>query len=269
MNEFELTGSLVTFLHDPEDIQSTISCFSRTGLRTFLFVYDNSPTPELGEHIKGSDRAYIFDGSNVGFGKAHNRCMTNVLERSRYHLVLNPDIEFDPGTLEKLYAYMEAHPDVGLVLPRVTDFDGQVKHLCKRLPSPIDLVLRRLGGATLQRVFRKRMDRYEMQDKNYDASFDAPYLSGCFMFFRTEALKKTGLFDERFFMYMEDVDLSRRVHQQFRTVYYPEVTIRHGHARESYRFNALFFAHIKSAIRYFNKWGWFFDAERTRVNRRL
>ena len=267
---FDLTGSLVIFHHDPEVIQPTIACFSKAALRTRLFVYDNSPTlhPRMNS-LENPACHYIFGGHNLGFGKAHNRCMTNVLEDSRYHLVLNPDIEFEPGTLEKLYDYMEAHPDVGLVLPRVLDFNGRLKHLCKRLPSPIDLVLRRFGPAAFQRLFQKRMERYEMLDKNYDTPFEAPYLSGCFMFFRVEALNKAGLFDERFFMYMEDVDLSRRVHQHFRTVYYPGATIRHGHARESYGMNKLFLAHIRSAIRYFNKWGWFFDAERREVNRHL
>jgi GT2 family glycosyltransferase len=89
------------------------------------------------------------------------------------------------------------------------------------------------------------------------------------MLFRKEALDKAGLFDERYFMYMEDIDITRRVHQHFKTVYYPSVHIYHGHARESYRINKLLFTHIKSAIRYFNKWGWFFDAERREVNRRV
>jgi GT2 family glycosyltransferase len=88
------------------------------------------------------------------------------------------------------------------------------------------------------------------------------------MFIRTEAIKKIGLFDERFFMYMEDIDLSRRINKIYNTCYYPKVKIYHGHARESYRINKLFLIHIVSAIRYFNKWGWFSDIERISINRR-
>ena len=97
---------------------------------------------------------------------------------------------------------------------------------------------------------------------------DVPFLSGCFMFLRTEALKKVGLFDEQFFLYTEDADLSRRIHKHYRTVYYPQVTIYHYHQRGSYRNFWLMWCNIKSAIRYFNKWGWAYDRERELFNRR-
>jgi GT2 family glycosyltransferase len=98
---------------------------------------------------------------------------------------------------------------------------------------------------------------------------EVPYLSGCFMFLRVAALKKVGLFDERFFMYPEDIDLTRRMYKEFKTVFYPEVEITHQHARESYKSLKLFYIHIVNMIRYFNKWGWFFDKERRIVNQRV
>jgi GT2 family glycosyltransferase len=95
---------------------------------------------------------------------------------------------------------------------------------------------------------------------------DVPYLSGCFMLFRTAALKRVGLFDERFFMYPEDIDISRRMHAQFRTLYFPASTIVHDHARESYKSIKMLWIHISNLIKYFNKWGWVFDAERDNIN---
>ena len=89
------------------------------------------------------------------------------------------------------------------------------------------------------------------------------------MFLRTEALKKVGLFDERFFLYTEDTDLTRRIHRHYRTVYFPEATIHHYHARGSYKNPWLLWCNIQSAIRYFNKWGWATDAERDQFNRRV
>jgi len=95
---------------------------------------------------------------------------------------------------------------------------------------------------------------------------EVPYLSGCFMFMRVEVLKKIGLFDERFFMYLEDTDLSRRIHRVSKTIYYPEVSIYHEYGKGSYKNPRLSLYHIKSAFKYFNKYGWFFDKERVRVN---
>ncbi len=107
-----------------------------------------------------------------------------------------------------------------------------------------------------------------MKTSGYKQVMNVPFLSGCFMFLRNEALKKSGLFDERFFLYAEDTDLSRRMHQQFETLFYPEVEICHVHARGSYKDFGLTFHNTKSAIQYFNKWGWFFDADRTAINHR-
>ncbi len=89
------------------------------------------------------------------------------------------------------------------------------------------------------------------------------------MFLRSDALKKVGLFDERYFIYMEDIDLSRRIAREYKTIYFPNVHIYHGHARESYGFNKLLLLHIHSAIKYFNKWGWFFDKDRKVTNQRV
>jgi GT2 family glycosyltransferase len=95
-----------------------------------------------------------------------------------------------------------------------------------------------------------------------------PYLSGCFMFLRIDALKKTGIFDENIFMYGEETDLCRRlIKNNFKTIFYPKVKITHEFAKGSHKSFRLTWIGIKSAIYYFNKWGWFFDAERVRINK--
>ena len=104
---------------------------------------------------------------------------------------------------------------------------------------------------------------------DYNKEMEVPYLSGCFMFLRTEALKKAGLFDERFFMYPEDIDLTRRIHMRYKTKYYPKVSIVHAHEKGSYKNISLFYIHLKNMIKYFNKWGWFFDKERKKINARI
>jgi GT2 family glycosyltransferase len=132
------------------------------------------------------------------------------------------------------------------------------------LPAPADLIARRFLPAIF---IKKRMQRFEMHESGYDKIIEVPYMSGCFMFLRVDALKKIGLFDERFFMYPEDIDLTRRMHGAYKTIFYPHAEIMHVHERGSYKSWRLFFVHITNMIKYFNKWGWIFDRERKRINK--
>lgn len=209
---------------------------------------------------------YIFNNSNVGFGAGHNIAIRKILDTTKYHLVLNPDVRFENSVLEKLSKYLDSHQDVGLVIPKVEYPDGQLQYVCKLLPTPVDMIFRRFLP---NRVIEKRLQRFELRDTGYNKEMVVPYLSGCFMFLRTTALKKVGLFDERFFMYPEDIDLTRRIYKEFRTVFYPNVKITHTHAKESYKSFKLFYIHVVNMVKYFNKWGWIFDSERRTINKKV
>jgi GT2 family glycosyltransferase len=86
------------------------------------------------------------------------------------------------------------------------------------------------------------------------------------MFFRLSALEKVGLFDERFFLYPEDIDITRRMHKYFRTMFWPSVSIVHAHRAASYKNSKMLLIHMWNMVKYFNKWGWFFDRERKAWN---
>ncbi len=266
---YDITASIVLYKNDPKEVEKAIESFLDTDLNVKLYLIDNSPTDELKE-LKNIDKnriEYIFSNANLGFGKAHNIAIKKAINESKYHLVLNPDIWFEKGNLEKMYEFMEKHPEIGQLMPKVLNPDGSIQYLCKRLPTPFDLFVRRFIPPFLKPVFQKRMDWYEFKDVGYDKTMEVPALSGCFMFLRTEALKQVGGFDERFFMYMEDYDLCRRIGQKYKTVYYPEAQVYHGYAKHSYKNKKLLLIHIESAIKYFNKWGWFFDRERREKNK--
>lgn len=126
--------------------------------------------------------------------------------------------------------------------------------------------MRRFIPGFLKGKLQLRLDQYELKHKNYDEVMEVPNLSGCFMFLRMEVLKIVGLFDESFFMYLEDTDLSRRINLQFQTIYYPKVSIIHQYEKGSYKSLKLLKYHIVSAFRYFNKYGWFFDMVRATIN---
>ncbi|WP_157046224.1 glycosyltransferase family 2 protein [Geotalea uraniireducens] len=102
-------------------------------------------------------------------------------------------------------------------------------------------------------------DRYEMKDIGYEDICDVEFMSGSFMFCRTDALTAVGGFDDRYFMYLEDADLSRKIQQAgYRTVYFPTAKVTHLWERASYKSLQMTWIHIRSAIAYFNKWGWKF-----------
>ena len=113
---------------------------------------------------------------------------------------------------------------------------------------------------------KRRNYNYELRWTDYEKIMDVPSLSGCFMFLRLSVIQKIGGFDERYFMYAEDLDLCRRIGEVSKTVYYPEVQIYHEYAKGSYKNRKLLKYHIRSVIKYFNKWGWFFDVKRKKRN---
>ncbi len=231
-----------------------------------LFLIDNSPTPnkEL-EALAGDQIEYIFNNQNVGFGKAHNQGIQKAIaEKSDFHLILNPDVCFDSGILIELTNELNRDESIGLISPKIVYENGEIQRLCKLLPNPKHLIFRRFlkNSPSLEKLNQE----LELQAFGYDRTAEIPWLSGCFLLARTSHLEKIGGFDERFFMYMEDIDLSRRSLQYFKNIFYPHVTIRHFYEKGSYKSLKLTLIHLYSAIQYFNKWGWFFDRQRKITN---
>jgi len=262
----QINASIVLYHNKTEQLTKAINSFLNTDLKVKLYLIDNSSTDDLKELVSIDNRIeYIFNNANLGYGTAHNIAMRKSIEDGAfYHVVLNPDIYFDSGVLEHLFKYMEQNSGIGNVLPQVLYPDGEVQHLCKLLPTPVDLILRRF--IPLKSWKEKRNNLYELHFSGYDKIMNVPSLSGCFMFFRVSVLKEAGLFDENIFMYLEDVDLNRRIHSKYKTIFYPKVSIVHEYAKESYKSKKLLMFHIQSAVYYFNKWGWFFDRDGESIN---
>lgn len=263
---FDIIGSIVVYKNPLEQVRQAIDSFLNTDLNVQLYVIDNSPDDRARLLCADSRTIYVFNGRNLGFGAAHNISIQRSASEAAYHAVLNPDIYFEPGVLEKLFDFASARPDIGLLMPKILNPDGSLQYLCKRLPSPTDLILRRFLPDPLKPLVQERLERYEMRDQDYNRTLSVPALSGCFMLISDTALAEVGGFDERYFMYLEDVDLSRRIHQKFKTIYYPQATIYHRNGKGSYRQMRPLKYHLVSAFRYFQKWGWFSDPERVYMN---
>lgn len=210
---------------------------------------------------------YMAMEENLGYGRAHNIALReSAFYKTEFHLVMNSDVRVKAEDIDAMHDWMLYHPLVGQMMPRVVGADGQQQYLAKRLPSPLDVFGRRFLPRWLM---ARRNKRYELRDLNLNRPVNAPYLSGCFMFLRTKSAVESGLFDERYFMYPEDIDLTRSIHRNYLTLYYPEWTIVHAHARSSYKDKHMLRIHIQNMCRYFNKWGWLFDRERREFNRML
>lgn len=224
-----------------------------------VYLIDNSPVAfDTFGSWRPPERVMIVRvGRNIGYGSGHNIAIHDSIRRYRYHLVSNPDIQLGDEVLQTLYSVMESRPDVGLVMPEVVGPDGARHYLCKRAPAPFDYLPTRLVP---KRWRAKRREYLEMRDHNYDGEINPQCLSGCFMFLRSSVFERIAPFDERFFMYFEDFDLSRRVRSVARNLYYPFVRVVHEHRsghRHSLRLLAAFGI---SAFKYFQKWGWWESA---------
>ncbi len=259
----KITASIVLFNNSEAECRIVLDCLLASPVDR-IYLIDHSGDDKLAVLQKFSTKITYIRHSNTGYGAGHNIAIQQVAEQgSDYHLILNADIIFDKNVVPALQQYMEEHPDTGLMMPRVFYPDGKEQYLCKLLPTPFDLIVRRFLP---KGVFRKAQDRFLLKSSSYDKTMNVPWLSGCFMFFRTSVLKETGGFDERFFMYAEDIDISRRTHQISKTIYYPEVSIVHAHKAASKTNWKMLFIHITNVSRYFCKWGWLFDKERKRIN---
>jgi GT2 family glycosyltransferase len=220
-----------------------------------IFVIDNSPSgfDTSGEEYQSAVVERFCTGRNLGYGKAHNIAIRRSVGTHEYHLICNPDIAIPAGAISLLAEFMAANPNVGLCMPKLVGTDGGIQYCCRRSPLVLDYVSQLL----LPPWGRRRRNTLEMRSCDYHKQMEVQCLSGCFMFFRSEVLQRLGGFDERFFMYFEDFDLSLRSRKMARNIYFPQAYVVHerqsAHKR-SWRLKLIF---AQSALRYFSKWGWF------------
>lgn len=265
MLRHKVSGSIVVHHTLPSLLESVLGCLRREGIKP-IYIIENTPIPEYADFGHHDDIIY-FHVENRGYGAGHNVAIQRALELgTQYHLVVNPDVRWSGDVIESLVTYMEANPDVAQTMPKTYYPDGKLQHTCRLLPTPLDMVCRRFIPAVL---CRKRMRRYLLPPEAYRHELNGPYLLGSFMLFRTEALRKEGGFDERFFMYPEDIDITRRLHRNWRTMLVPHVSIIHDHAAQSRSSVRMMYIHMVNMMRYFCKWGWWNDQERRQFNRDL
>lgn len=256
----KIYASIVIYKHNFEDIKQTLNSLLQVQSISKVILVDNDESDWAGkfEHKKIK---YLKSPGNIGFGVGHNLAIQQFGQESDFFLICNPDIVFESIEFEKLVKFASTQK-AGLFLPKIVYENGENQYGARLLPSPLNLFARRFSPN-----YAEKLDE-EYLLKKIDLSKPAfvPYLHGCFMLFRSEALLELGGFDERYFMYMEDVDLSRRCAEKFGNIYYPLAQVVHLHEQGSYKNKTLLKAHLKSAWQYFNKWGWCYDSGRHKLN---
>ncbi len=225
-----------------------------------ILLVDNSPYNYLKKKIlKFSKVVYIFVNKNIGFSKGHN-LSRKYLSSQNYHLIINPDIVIeDKQLISNLINYLDKNSNISMIQPLIIGYpDYQIQYLCKRNPTLLIQIIRAFFNKFIQRYKFLRLynDKYEMRDLAYkNKVVESSYLSGAFMLCRTKNLNKVSWFDERFFMYLEDADLTRRLSMFGRCVHYPLLKVRHVWARGSHKNKLLKIIAIFSFLKYSLKWG--------------
>lgn len=267
----KITASVVLYKTDKRQVENLLSLIAADGAASRVFVIDNSSDDRFRFLEKKFDFICYIKNENLGYGASHNIALHLAAEENaQFHAVLNPDITFVPCTLKKLSIFMGENPDASIAMPKIISPDGELQKLCRLLPNPFDLFVRRfLPNFGVFEKLKKSRDEKNCLAHGYNQVMNPPCLSGSFMFLRLSSLEKFGIeFDERFFMYFEDIDLVRRLHRVSQTLYFPDAEAIHQHARESYKNLKMLKIHLQSAAKYFGKYGWIFDKERREMNRR-
>lgn len=258
-----MISSIVIYQHKITDIQATLESLLSVDIIKKIILIDNGNC-DWASKLKDPRISYIKASHNGGFGFGHNLAIQKYGHLSDYFLICNPDISFDAQELIKLYDAAK-QSQAGLFSPKIVYPDGRNQFGQRLLPTPLNLFARRFLPIFIS---DKLDDRYLLKASRIVKPTAVPNVSGSFMLFKSHCLRDLGGFDERYFMYMEDIDLSRRCAVKFGVLYVPSACVIHEHQQASYKNKALLKAHIVSAIKYFNKWGWIKDRGRISLNRK-
>ncbi len=232
-----------------------------------LFVVDNSDEPGASFNLFATKRDVfrtlnvdlrcIGGHGNIGYGRAHNLALKKI--DSDFHLILNPDVTLDEDALQHAITEISAKSGIKMLTPYAADLHGNKQHLCKSYPSVFILLIRGLLPRVLKKFFTRQISSYEMRGLSEKETTESTMLiSGCFMLVETEVLKSVDGFDENYFLYFEDFDLSLRIGELGTLVYAPKVQITHAGGNTSSKGLWHFLRFVVSGIRFFNTHGWRF-----------
>lgn len=240
----KISASIVIYKENKKTLKKVIDSFlSILDMKKELIIVDNSPTEELKTFCQTfKNVTYIYAGKNLGFGIGHNLAFKNLREKSDIHMIINPDIYFKGFEISDFLLWFYNEKDISLCTSKVCYPDGTNQNIVRNIPTFLDLVKRKFKIAT-----------GEIEIKNNSIQ-DIPFAHGCFLVFKTDIFKKINGFDERFFMYMEDIDIFIRAKKYGKTVINTNFNIYHEFRKGSSKSFNLLKIHLISAYKFFKKY---------------
>ncbi|KGI02456.1 glycosyl transferase [Oenococcus oeni IOEB_C52] len=222
-----------------------------------LFLVNNSPENTClqkflqEQSLQDKHVILLTADKNSGFGAGNNLVLPFL--NSDYHFVINPDIVIpNNAQIVNMISYLHVHPEVGLLSPLIKFPDGTIQHLLKKNSTVFDMVLRFTGLP----IFKKRQQSFVNLPGGYEKIHHADNVPGSFMVFRSSVFKSIQGFDEKYFLYMEDCDITRTVNTISDVVFYPGAFVYHEWQRGNRKSLRGIVTMLKSMDIYFNKWGW-------------
>lgn len=196
------------------------------GLTTETFVVDNVSQDGTVEMVAEAfpNVRLIANKENVGFSRGNNQALR--LSAGQYVVLLNPDTEPEPGSLTTLVRYLETHPDVGAVGPKLLNTDGSLQTNGRRFPTPWREFLLHSGLWNLNPGYFDRKLEYGRDD--FDKEWETGFLTGACLMTRRNIMEQVGMLDEAFFMFYEEVEWCWRIHKAgWKIVYVPQARVVH------------------------------------------
>lgn len=193
---------------------------------------------------------------NLGYGRAINSLVSRLDCNVKYICPINTDIRWEVDTFGVIIDWLDTTPNISMVVPQIKNKTGEIQKLCKENPTLLAMLSRRMISSRFKPNWLKQYDAwYVMSNKNYNSIINSTYLSGCCMIIKKNLFMRVGGFDERFFLYLEDADITRSLAEYGRCVHFPYVSVTHIWGRGNYANLSLLLVNIKSLIYYFSKWG--------------
>ncbi len=243
-----LSVCIVTY-NSADKIKNAVSSIKKhtLGVDYKLYISDNCSTDNTMEIVKEADENAVIleNGGNIGFGKAHNAVIPHI--NTKYHAIVNPDIEIDSDVLTDMCRYLDEHPEISLAIPKIFFPDKTEQVLPKRVPK-----LKYLFGRRLP-FMKKYADEYTRCNEVFQTPTEVDFCTGCFMLLRTDVFKTVGGFDDRFFMYFEDADLTLEAKKHGKTMLLPQFSVIHSWERSSAKSLKYLLIHISSMFKFFFK----------------
>ncbi len=211
-----------------------------------IIVIDNASYDGVEDLVKKHDKVkFLQSKKNKGFAAGNNLGIKEA--QGKYILICNPDLAILSKGIDILYDYMENNLEVGLAGPRLINADHSIQYSSTRFPDyKLPFYRRTALGKT--KKGQEYLNHYLMKDLNHYQNYYVPALFGACLMIRKSCLDKVGLLDERYFMYMEDLDWSRRFWEKgYKVAYIGQAEIIHLHRRESAQDNIIKSLFTKSA----------------------